>query len=143
MPLLEIVTEGKNTHPVDAKLIVREVQDMLRSLNISKGNIDAGQLRVDVNVSVRGESTKPGVSSEIQSPTVQIKNISSARNIERAVEFEFRRHIQALMDGKDVLPETRRYNAEENCTMPIRMINEEPDYRYFQDPDLPQFKVTN
>jgi len=42
MPLLEIVTEGKNTHPVDAKLIVREVQDMLRSLNISKGNIDQG-----------------------------------------------------------------------------------------------------
>ena len=143
MPLLEIVTEGKNTHPVDAKLIVREVQDMLRSLNISKGNIEAGQLRVDVNISVRGESAKPGVSSEIQSPTVQVKNVSSARNIERAVEFEFRRHIKALMDGNDVLPETRRYDAEQNCTIPIRMINEEPDYRYFQDPDLPQFKVSN
>lgn len=138
MPLLEIVTDAKKTHPVDAKLIVREVQDMLRSLNISDGNIEQGQLRVDVNVSVRGESTKVGSEgSQISSPRVEVKNVAGARNVERSVEFEFRRHIKALMSGKQILPETRRFDTEKNKTVTLRLKEEEPDYRFFQDPDLP------
>ena len=132
MPLLEIVTDAKKTHPVDAKLIVREVQDMLRSLNISDGNIDQGQLRVDVNVSVRGESNNPSMDgAQISSPRVEVKNVAGARNVERAVEFEFRRHIKALMGGKPILPETRRYDAEKNKTVTLRLKEEEPDYRFF------------
>jgi aspartyl-tRNA(Asn)/glutamyl-tRNA(Gln) amidotransferase subunit B len=92
MPLIEIVTDARPTHPQDAKLIVRELQEMLSSLQISDAHIDQGQLRVDVNVSVEGEKMK--------SQRVEVKNVAGAKNVERAVEYEFRRHVQMLKDGK-------------------------------------------
>ena len=88
MPLLEIVTDARATHPSDAKLIVRELQELLSQLEISDAQIDQGQLRVDVNVSVHGEKN--------HSDRVEIKNVAGAKNVERAVEFEYRRHIDLL-----------------------------------------------
>ena len=88
MPLLEIVTGAHPTHPNDAKLIVRELQEMLKTLGISEAQIENGQLRVDVNLSVQGETN--------ESPRVEIKNVAGAKNVERAVEYEYRRHIEML-----------------------------------------------
>ena len=108
---------------------------MLNSLDISDGNIASGQMRVDVNVQVAGEKA--------EGPVIDIKNICSARNIERAVQYEFERQVELLK--KDEIPEyeTRRFNNESGKTQSIRCKGEEPDYRYFQDPDLPQITVSN
>lgn len=135
MPLLEIVTAPHVTHPNDAKLIVRELQDLLKTLGISEAQIENGQLRVDVNLSVQGEKN--------ESPRVEIKNVAGAKNVERAVEYEYRRHISLLSKGEIPLPETRRYEPDWDRTVTLRVKDEEPDYRFFQDPDLPQITVTN
>ena len=135
MPLLEIVTHPTVTHPNDAKLIVRELQELLKTLGISEAKIENGQLRVDVNLSVQGEKN--------ESNRVDIKNVGGSKNVERAVEHEYRRHISMLSKGEIPLPETRRYEPDHDRTVTLRLKEEEPDYRYFQDPDLPQITVTN
>ena len=90
-------------------------------------------MRVDVNVSVS--------SNEIESNRVEIKNVAGAKAVERAVESEYRRHIDLLSKG--IIPEfeTRRYDAIEDVTYSLRKKEEEPDYRFFQDPDLPAFHI--
>jgi len=88
MPLLEIVTEASWTNPEDCKLVVREMQELLQQLEISDAKIEQGQMRVDVNISVHGE--------KIAGQRVEIKNVSGAKNVERAVEYEYRRHIDLL-----------------------------------------------
>ena len=135
MPLLEIVTAAQPTHPNDAKLVVRELQELLRTLGISGAEIENGQLRVDVNLSVQGDKN--------ESPRVEIKNVAGAKNVERAVEHEYRRHIDMLSRGEIPLPETRHYDADTDTTVTLRVKDGEPDYRFFQDPDLPQITVTN
>ena len=108
---------------------------MLQTLDISGGRIDKGQMRVDVSVQVSGEKN--------EGPTVDIKNVSNSRNIEKAVEYEFERQVNMLKEGEIPEYETRRYNDETGKTQSIRCKGEEPDYRYFQDPDLPQITVSN
>ena len=135
MPLLEIVTTPKPTHPNDVKLIVRELQELLNTLGISQANIENGQLRVDVNLSVQGE--------KYESPRVDIKTIPGSKACEFAVEYEYRRHIEMLSSGEIPQPESRTYDIATGRTETVRVKSEEPDYRFFQDPDLPQITVTN
>ena len=123
IPLLEIVTTAKPTHPNDAKLIVRELQELLNTLGISNANIENGQLRVDVNLSVQGEKN--------ESPRVDIKTVGGSKDAERAVEYEYRRHIEMLSRGEVPLPESRKFNSATGQTETIRVKSEEPDYRYF------------
>lgn len=74
---------------------------------------------------------------------MEIKNVAGSKNVERAVEYEYRRHIDLLSRGEQVMPETRRYEADVDRTVTLRVKEDEPDYRFFQDPDLPQITVTN
>lgn len=78
-------------------------------------------------------------SDKISGNRVEIKNVAGAKNVERAVEFEYRRQIALLMDGKIPEFETRRYDAVSDVTHTLRKKEDEPDYRFFQDPDLPAF----
>lgn len=87
-----------------------------------------------MNLSVQGDNC--------ESPRVEIKNVAGAKNCERAVEYEYRRHIALLSRGECPLPETRRYDAIEDRTICLRAKEEEPDYRFFQDPDLPQISIS-
>lgn len=123
MPLLEIVTDAQFTNPENCKLVVREMQEMLSSLGISESKIDLGQMRVDVNVSIQGEKEK--------SERVEVKNVAGAINVQRAVDYEYKRHIAMLESGRKVLPETRRYDAAEGITVLLRSKDEDPDYRFF------------
>ena len=91
MPLLEIVTEAEFTNPENCKLIVREMQEMLSTMGISEAKIDLGQMRVDVNISIQGDI--------LHSQRVEVKNVSGAKNVERAVEFEYKRHVALLESG--------------------------------------------
>ena len=81
--------------------------------------------------------------SEAESPRVEIKNVAGAKNVERAVEFEYLRHIDLLKKGKVPLPETRRYEADYDRTVTLRIKDEAPDYRFYQDPDLPTIRVSD
>lgn len=87
-----------------------------------------------MNLSVQGES--------IESPRVEIKNVAGAKNVERAVEYEYLRHIDLLSKGQKPLPETRKYEADQDRTVTLRIKDEAPDYRFFQDPDLPSITVS-
>lgn len=127
MPLLEIVTEAQwISDPEDCKLLVREMQDMLSTLEISEAKAEQGQMRVDVNISVWHSNN-----NKIRSPRVEIKNVAGAKNVERCVEYELRRHAILLESGKNALPETRRYDATEGKTILLRTKTEDPDYRFF------------
>lgn len=88
-----------------------------------------------MNVSVQGEKA--------ESQRVEIKNVAGAKNVERAVEHEYRRHVALLEQGLFPEPETRRFDADTATTTTLRRKEEEPDYRFFQDPDLPQFAISN
>lgn len=96
---------------------------MLKTLGISEAQIENGQLRVDVNLSVQGEKN--------ESPRVEIKNVAGAKNVERALEFEYRRHIDMLSSGIIPQPETRKYEADNDRTVTLRLKEEAPDYRFF------------
>lgn len=74
---------------------------------------------------------------------VEVKNVAGAKNVEKAVEYEFRRHVALLEAGKCPDAETRRFCADTNSTITLRKKDQEPDYRFFQDPDLPRITVTN
>lgn len=83
VPLLEIVTTPKNTHPNDVKLIVRELQELMQTLEISEASIEKGQLRIDINLKVEGEKN--------ESNRIDIKTVLGSKDAERAVEYEYRR----------------------------------------------------
>jgi aspartyl-tRNA(Asn)/glutamyl-tRNA(Gln) amidotransferase subunit B len=95
MPLLEIVTRAVwCSDPEDCKLLVREMQEMLSALDISEAKAELGQLRCDVNISVWHPDN-----NQIRSPRVEIKNVAGAKNVERCVEYELRRHALLLESG--------------------------------------------
>ena len=110
-------------HPNDSKLVVRELSELLNTLDISRAEIADGTMRVDVSLQVEGD--------KFSGPTVDIKNLSSPRNLERAVEFEYLRHVDMLSQGDIPLPETRRFDEQSGRTEKIRLKEQEPDYRYF------------
>ncbi len=129
-PLLEIVSEPDLRSAREAVAYMKALHTLVRYLGICDGNMQEGSFRCDANVSVRpaGEE-KLGTRSEI-------KNLNSFRFVERAINFEVQRQIEALKGGAKVVQETRLYDAERNETRPMRTKEEANDYRYFPDPDL-------
>lgn len=119
-------------------MLVREMQELLARCKISEAKIEKGQLRVDVNISV-WDPEEEGVCT----PRVEIKNVSGAKNVERCIEYELRRHVKILEEGRqdEMFSETRRYDAAENKTVLMREKSQDPDYRFFQDPDLPNIEI--
>lgn len=114
MPLLEIVTEPEIDHPEDGKLAVKEIQDLLKALNISEANMEEGQMRCDVNISVKNE--KEG----IQGDRVEVKNVLGIKFVEKVIEYEITRHVELLRQGKKIPKETRRYDSINDRTISMR-----------------------
>ncbi|MCK9478533.1 MAG: Asp-tRNA(Asn)/Glu-tRNA(Gln) amidotransferase subunit GatB [Firmicutes bacterium] len=129
-PLIEIVTEPDISSADEAKLFLESVKAILEYTEVSGCKMEQGQLRCDVNISVRkaGE-TKLGTRTEM-------KNINSFRAAVRAIEFESRRQIEELEYGGQIVQETRRWDDAKGESMPMRSKEEAQDYRYFTDPDL-------
>ena len=109
---------------------MQKMHQLVRYLKISDGNMQEGSFRCDANVSLRpvGEK-KLGTRAEI-------KNINSFRFIENAINYEIERQKELLEEGKEVIQETRLYDADRNETRSMRSKEEANDYRYFPDPDL-------
>ena len=137
VPLIEIVTEPDLRSGDEAYAYLTELRKMLRYLEICDGNMEEGSMRCDANVSVRlkGE-TKLGTK-------VEVKNLNSIRNVKRAIEFESHRLIDLLEAGEPIIQQTRSFDADKGTTFALRTKEEANDYRYFTDPDLPPFLVTD
>ena len=134
-PLLEIVSEPDLRSAEDAVAYAKELHLLVGWIQICDGNMQEGSFRCDANVSVRpvGE-TKLGTRCEI-------KNLNSFRFLQHAIEFETRRQIELIEDGKAVEQETRLYDADRNETRSMRTKEDAQDYRYFPDPDLPPLVI--
>lgn len=130
VPLLEIVSEPEIRTPEEAKLYVQELRNILVYLGVNDGRLEQGSLRADANVSVRPVGQK-----EFGTKT-EIKNMNSFRAIERAVEYEINRQIEAVENGERIVQETRLWNEEKQTTISMRSKEGASDYRYFPDPDL-------
>lgn len=123
VPLLEIVTEPVISSPKEARLFLNKLRIILEYLDVFDGSLE-GAMRVDANISVEGGGR------------VEIKNISSFKGIERALNYEIARQKNLIRMGKKVVRETRHYDEVNNITISLRTKEEEQDYRYFPEPDL-------
>ena len=130
VPLLEIVSEPDLRSSEDAGKYLRSLRAILMYLDVCDGNMEEGSLRCDANVSVR----KTGES--VLGTKVEMKNLNSFRNVERAIDFERERQIDCLERGETILHETRLWDADRMVTESMRGKEEAHDYRYFPEPDL-------
>ncbi len=135
-PLVEIVTEPCIHSAQDAFLFVSEMRRLVRWMCVCDGNMEEGSLRCDANISIRLKGdTKLGT-------RVEVKNLNSIRNIKKAIEFEIDRLIQITEAGGTILQQTRSFDANNDSTFSIRDKEDANDYRYFPDPDLAPFQLT-
>ncbi len=130
VPLLEIVTEPDIRSGEEAYLYLTEMRRLVRYLEISDGNMEEGSLRCDVNVSVR----KRG--DEKFGTRVEVKNLNSFRNVQKAIDYEVNRHIALVEEGGKVVQQTFTFDASRGKTQLLRDKEEAHDYRYFNEPDL-------
>ena len=127
--LMEIVSRPDMRSPEDAAAYVKTLRMLVRYLGTCDGDMEKGNLRADVNVSVRRPGAPLGTRCEI-------KNVNSLRFIQQAIVFEARRQVDVLEDGGSIDQETRLYDAVRGETRSMRSKEEAHDYRYFPDPDL-------
>ena len=133
--LMEIVSKPDLRSSDEAKAYVSKLRTILRYLGTCDGDMEKGNLRADVNVSVR----RPG---EPLGTRCEIKNVNSIRFIGQAIEHEARRQIEILEDGGTIQQETRLFDPAKGETRPMRTKEEAHDYRYFPDPDLLPLELT-
>ncbi len=137
VPLIEIVTEPDLKSPEEAYIYLMRLKSILQYLGVCSGNMEEGSLRCDVNVSVQLEdSDRPGTK-------VEIKNLNSFRNVQRALDYEIMRQVHHIQEGGSIELETRLYNASSGETEPMRAKEETHDYRYFPEPDLLPLIIKN
>ncbi|MGB0933904.1 MAG: Asp-tRNA(Asn)/Glu-tRNA(Gln) amidotransferase subunit GatB [Lishizhenia sp.] len=135
-PLLEIVSEPDLRSSDEAYAYVSEIRKLVRYLDICDGNMEEGSLRCDANISVM----KKGATT--YGTKVEVKNMNSIRNVQRAIEFEIDRQIDALENGETIVQETRSFDALNSSTISMRSKEAANDYRFFPEPDLQPIKVT-
>ncbi|MEI6316425.1 MAG: Asp-tRNA(Asn)/Glu-tRNA(Gln) amidotransferase subunit GatB [bacterium] len=142
VPLMELVTD---THVFDsmeeaAKIgsaFGKEYQLLLQYLGVSEANMEKGEMRVEVNISITNDKNKLGTK-------VEVKNLNSFRSAERAIMYELNRMKDLYEEGRqnEIVQETRGWNEAKQSTYSQRTKESAQDYRYFPDPDIPKFKLT-
>lgn len=135
-PLLEIVSEPDMRSAKEAAAYLEKMRAILQYIGISDCRMEEGSLRCDANVSVRPVGQK-----ELGTKT-EIKNINSFKGVEKAIEYEALRQAEILEDGGKIIQETRTWDEKEGVTKSMRTKEEANDYRYFPEPDLAPFTVS-
>lgn len=132
VPLMELVTEPVIHSAKEAGDFARELQLLLRTLGVSDANMEKGEMRVELNLSV-SDTDKFGTK-------VEVKNINSFRAVEKAAEYEIDRHIKLIEEGRanEIVQETRGWDENKEVTFSQRTKENSEDYRYFPEPDLPK-----
>jgi aspartyl-tRNA(Asn)/glutamyl-tRNA(Gln) amidotransferase subunit B len=129
-PLIEIVTEPDLRSSDEAYALLTEIRKLVRYLDICDGNMEEGSLRCDANISVMLADAKE------YGKKVEVKNMNSIRNVQRAIDHEIDRQIREIEKGNAIVSETRTFDAASGKTFGMRTKEELNDYRYFPDPDL-------
>ncbi len=151
VPLMELVTEPDIRSGLEAKQFCQELQLILRYLEVSDADMEKGQMRCEVNISLReiprndaelktaesrGKENKLGTK-------VEIKNLNSFRAVERSIDYEIKRQAEILEKGEKIIQETRGWDDAKGETFSQRVKEEAHDYRYFPEPDLPPLSGLN
>ncbi len=140
VPLVEIVTEPDITSPEHAKAYTKKIHQLIRYLNVSDADMEKGSMRLEANISVQSEEEKNA--GKLPSYKVEVKNLNSFRYIERAINYEIKRHSTVRDSGTLPPQETRGWNDAKGETFAQRSKESAEDYRYFPDPDLPPMRFT-
>lgn len=135
-PLIEIVTEPDLFSADEAWQYVTEVRKLVQWLDICDGNMEEGSLRCDANISLRPRGSKR------LGTKVEVKNLNSIRNVKKAIEYEIERMTVILLEGGVIRQQTRSFDASTDTTFAIRDKEDANDYRYFPDPDLAPFHLS-
>ncbi len=136
IPLLEIVTEPDITTPIEAYEYLTSLKSIIEYLGVSDCDMEKGSLRCDVNVSIRPKG------SEGLGTKVELKNMNSFKGVKDALTYEIERQINALGEKEAIIQETRLWDLSTAQTSAMRTKEEAKDYRYFPEPDLPPFIVS-
>jgi aspartyl-tRNA(Asn)/glutamyl-tRNA(Gln) amidotransferase subunit B len=136
VPLIEIVTEPAIRSSEAASALLAEIRKLVRYLEICDGNMEEGSMRCDANVSIMLNDAKA------YGKKVEVKNMNSIRNVQRAIDHEVDRQIALIERGDTILSETRTFDANTGKTHSMRTKEELNDYRYFPDPDLSPLVVS-
>ncbi len=137
VPLMEMVTEPVIHSAKDAGNFARELQLLLRTLGVSEANMEKGEMRVEPNISISDDPNNFGTK-------VEVKNLNSFKSVEKAIEYELAR-MQALYEAErqdEIVQETRGWDEAKQTTFSQRSKENANDYRYFPDPDIPKFMLS-
>ena len=150
-PLMEMVTKPVIHNAQTAKKFCQTFQQILRYLNISSANMEKGEMRCEVNISVQKNGSweydekqeiKPAGKNELN-PKVELKNLNSFKTVEKAIEYEIDRQIKAIETGEKLVQETRGWDENKKQTIRQRVKETSADYRYFPEPDIPPLEISN
>jgi len=144
IPLMELVTEPDIKSGEEAVKFAKELQLILRYLEISDADMEKGQMRVEVNISLRENTDKHGLENGLtrMGTKVEIKNLNSFRAVEESIDYEIKRQPEILDKGEEIKQETRGWDDIKKRTVSQRLKEESHDYRYFPEPDLPPLDLT-
>lgn len=133
VPLMELVTEPVISSSLEAVVFAKELQLVLRYLEVGEANMEKGEMRVEANISVSKEKGEFGTK-------VEVKNLNSFKSVEKAIEFELDRMISLYEAGEEhtIIQETRGWDELKQKTFSQRKKETSDDYRYFPEPDLPK-----
>ena len=137
VPLLEIVSEPDMHSADEAFAYITEIRKLVRYLGICDGNMEEGSLRCDANISIRLRGEKE------LGTKVEVKNLNSIRNVKKAIEFEIDRLVNLYENNEEIIQQTRSFDADKGTTFSLRTKEEANDYRYFAEPDLTPFFITD
>ncbi|MFH1442160.1 MAG: Asp-tRNA(Asn)/Glu-tRNA(Gln) amidotransferase subunit GatB [Candidatus Omnitrophota bacterium] len=136
VPLLEIVSEPDMHSPVEAYEYLVSLKSIIEYLGVCDCDMEKGSLRCDANISIRKKGdSKLGIKTEL-------KNMNSFKGVRDALAFEIQRQSELLDKGESLIQETRLWDAKELKTVSMRTKEEAKDYRYFPEPDLPPFLIS-
>jgi aspartyl-tRNA(Asn)/glutamyl-tRNA(Gln) amidotransferase subunit B len=130
VPLIEIVSEPDIRNPEEAGAYLRQLRSIVRYLGICDGNLEEGSFRCDANVSIRPKG------SRTLGTRTELKNLNSFKHVEKSLQYEISRQKEVLLDGGQIVQETRLWDPDKNQTTSMRGKEDAHDYRYFPDPDL-------
>ncbi|MGO1372258.1 MAG: Asp-tRNA(Asn)/Glu-tRNA(Gln) amidotransferase subunit GatB [Senegalia sp. (in: firmicutes)] len=137
VPLIEIVSEPDMNSAEEAKQFLEKLKSVLQYIEVSDCKMEEGSLRCDVNINIvdKDSNTRTNIS--------EIKNLNSFKAAVKAIEFEEKRHIALLKEGKNTIHETRRWDDLKNETISMRSKEDASDYRYFPEPDIVDLEISS
>ncbi|BEU87591.1 Asp-tRNA(Asn)/Glu-tRNA(Gln) amidotransferase subunit GatB [Selenomonas sp. TAMA-11512] len=136
VPLLEIVSEPDMSSAEEARIYMEKIKAIMEYIDVSNCRMEEGNLRADINVSLR-----PAGTTELGTRT-EMKNINSFKALEDAIEYEIERQTDVLEDGGTIVQETRTWDPERGITLSMRSKEDAHDYRYMPEPDLPPIRTS-